>query len=61
MDLSAIIVVVFCILVFFGGAAWIESRSRKEKRRDGRGGRSPHAAPTANAGRAGYGRAAEGE
>jgi hypothetical protein len=31
MDLSAIIVVVFCILVFFGGVTWLEIHSRKKR------------------------------
>jgi hypothetical protein len=30
MDLSGIIVVVLGILLFFGGAAWLEIRSRKQ-------------------------------
>ena len=32
MDLSGIIVVILGILLFFGGAAWLEIRSRKNKR-----------------------------
>ena len=32
MDLSAIIVVAFGILFFFGGAVWLEIRSRKHNR-----------------------------
>jgi hypothetical protein len=31
MDLSAIIVVVICIIVFFGGVAWLEIHSRKKR------------------------------
>ena len=34
MDLSAIIVVALGILIFFGGAAWLEIRSRKHNRPD---------------------------
>jgi hypothetical protein len=34
MDLSGIIVVVLGILIFFGGAAWLEIRSRKQNRPD---------------------------
>lgn len=30
MDISGIIVVVLGILLFFGGAAWLEIRSRKQ-------------------------------
>lgn len=32
MDLSAIIVVALGILIFFGGVAWLEIRSRKQNR-----------------------------
>jgi len=32
MDLSEVIVVILGILFFFGGAAWLEIRSRKHKR-----------------------------
>jgi hypothetical protein len=32
MDLSGVIVVILGILFFFGGAAWLEIRSRKHKR-----------------------------
>ena len=32
MDLSAIIVVALGILIFFGGVAWLEMRSRKSNR-----------------------------
>ena len=34
MDLSGIIVVVLGILLFFGGAAWLEIRSRKQNHPD---------------------------
>ena len=34
MDLSGIIVVALGILFFFGGAAWLEIRSRKQNRPD---------------------------
>lgn len=37
MDLSKIIVVVLGILLFFGGAAWIEIRSRKNNQPDEEG------------------------
>ncbi len=32
MDLSAAIVVTLCILIFVGGAAWLEIHSRRSKR-----------------------------
>lgn len=32
MDLSGVIVVILGILFFFGGAAWLEIRSRKHRR-----------------------------
>ena len=32
MDLSGIIVIVFGVLFFFGGVAWLEIRSRKNSR-----------------------------
>ena len=41
MDLSAIIVIVLGILIFFGGAAWLEIRSRKNNRPARQGGHSP--------------------
>jgi hypothetical protein len=41
MDLSAIIVVVFCILGFFGGVAWLEIHSRKKRGSARQGGHSP--------------------
>lgn len=44
MDLSAFIVVGLGILFFVGGAAWLEARSRKGKRADGRGERPQPAA-----------------
>lgn len=31
MDLTAIIIVVFCLLGFFGGVAWLEIHSRKKR------------------------------
>lgn len=34
MDLSGIIVVVLGMLIFFGGFAWLEIRSRKNKQPD---------------------------
>jgi hypothetical protein len=34
MDLSEVIVAALGILIFFGGAAWLESHSRKQNRRD---------------------------
>ena len=34
MDLSGIIVVALGILLFFGGAAWLEIHSRKQNRPD---------------------------
>jgi hypothetical protein len=34
MDLSGVIVVTLGILFFFGGAAWLEIRSRKQNRPD---------------------------
>ena len=34
MDLSGVIVVALGILFFFGGAAWLEIRSRKHNRPD---------------------------
>jgi hypothetical protein len=34
MDLSGVIVVALGILFFFGGAAWLEIRSRKQNRPD---------------------------
>ncbi len=37
MDLSAIIVVALCILVFVGGAAWLGIHSRRGKRPDRQG------------------------
>lgn len=36
MDLSEIIVVALGILLFFGGAGWLEIRSRKQNRPDQR-------------------------
>jgi hypothetical protein len=36
MDLSGIIVVALGILIFFGGTAWLEVRSRKQNRPDRR-------------------------
>jgi hypothetical protein len=33
MDLSGIIVAVLVVLLFFGGAAWLEIHSRKQSRR----------------------------
>ena len=41
MDLSAIIVVVLGMLLFFGGAAWLEIRSRKNNQPVQQGGPSP--------------------
>ena len=41
MDLSGFIVVILGILFFFGGAAWLEIRSRKNKRPVRQGGHSP--------------------
>ena len=49
MDLSAIIVAVLGILFFFGGAAWLEIRSRKNKAPGLQGKHSSRqAAPTAS-------------
>ena len=44
MDLSAIIVVVFCIIIFFGGVAWREIHSRKKRGPARQGGQSPRPA-----------------
>jgi len=44
MDLSGFIVVILGILFFFGGAAWLEIRSRKNKRPVRQGERSPQPA-----------------
>ena len=44
MDLSGFIIVILGILFFFGGAAWLEIHSRKSKRPDGQGERSPQPA-----------------
>ena len=41
MDLSGVIIVVLGILVFFGGAAWLEIRSRKNNRPAGQRERPP--------------------
>lgn len=41
MDLSAIIIVVTCILIFFGGVAWLEIHSRKKRGPARQGGHSP--------------------
>ena len=61
MDLSAFIVVSLGILLFVGGTAWLEFRSRKEKRRDGQGEQTPPAASTTPAGRTRHGRVAKSE
>ena len=37
MDLSAIIVVALGMLIFFGGAAWLEIHSRRSSRPDRQG------------------------
>ncbi len=60
MDLSTFFVVGFGILFFVGGAAWLEVRSRKNKRTGGRGEPPQSAASAAPAGRTRRGRAAEG-
>lgn len=44
MDLSGIIVVVLGMLLFFGGAAWLEIHSRKNKQPDREGELSPQPA-----------------
>jgi hypothetical protein len=44
MDLSGIIIVVLGMLLFFGGAAWLEIRSRKTKQPDREGELSPQPA-----------------
>jgi hypothetical protein len=44
MDLSGFIVIILGILFFFGGAAWLEIRSRKNKRPVRQGGHSPQPA-----------------
>ncbi len=41
MDSSEIIIVVFCILGFFGGVAWLEIHSRKKRGPARQGGLSP--------------------
>lgn len=41
MDLSGVIVVVLGMLLFFGGAAWLEIRSRKNNRPARQGAQSP--------------------
>jgi hypothetical protein len=44
MDLSAIIIVALGLLIFFGGAAWLEIRSRKHNRPDRQGAQSQQTA-----------------
>jgi hypothetical protein len=62
MDLSGAIVVVLGILFFFGGAAWLEIRSRKNKRPIQQGEHSPQpAASTMSAERTVYRRVAKSE
>jgi hypothetical protein len=51
MDLSGFIVVILGILFFFGGAAWLEIRSRKNKRPVRQGGHSLQPAVSTMSGR----------
>lgn len=62
MDLSSIIVAALGILFFFGGAAWLEIRSRKQNRTDGQDVESQQpAGSSTSAGRAVNRRAARSE
>ena len=50
MNLSEIFIVVLGILFFFGGAAWLEIRSRRDRRARGQGGQSLPTGPPKHAG-----------
>jgi hypothetical protein len=41
IDLSGVIIAILAILIFFGGTAWLEIRSRKNKRPVRQGVKSP--------------------
>jgi hypothetical protein len=50
MDLSGIIIGALGVLFFFGGAAWLEIRSRKNRLADAQGEQSPQLAVSKRSG-----------
>lgn len=61
MDATAIFVIVFGLLFFVGGGAWLEIHSRRKKRAESQDEQSPSPAATAPTGRTVYRRVAASE